>query len=153
MNYGPNNQQYPENTGFNTQNRGNPDMSNPGNYDINNNNNNNYNHGNHRNRNSNRNNFSGVLTGKEDFLRSGFVKKVYGILTVQLLITSVFIILSATSESYNKFLRENPGLLVLSIILYFVCAMVIICCRKVARSVPTNYILLFIVTIAFAYLA
>lgn len=158
--------QHQNNGGFNTKPQPSPGMQNEGNYSHQNyggqnwgagaqNNNQqsrrrNYNNNNRRPIRNNR--FSGSSLSKDDFLRSGFVKKVYGILTVQLLITAVFILLSATSDGYNEFLRTNPGLLALSLIVYLVCAFTLICCTKVARTVPTNYILLFSLTIAFAYL-
>lgn len=76
--------------------------------------------------------------------RLGFVRKVYGILTVQLLLT---VAVAAPIASFEqKLIRDHQWLLwtSLAVTLITICAMS--CCQSLARSFPTNYILLFIFT-------
>jgi FtsH-binding integral membrane protein len=44
-------------------------------------------------------------------LRLGFIRKVYGILTAQLLLTSLLSFIAMTSKSYQNFLLNHKGLL------------------------------------------
>ena len=39
--------------------------------------------------------------------RLDFIRKVYSILSVQLLITTIFVLISVCSESYRDFMEEN----------------------------------------------
>lgn len=88
----------------------------------------------------------------KDYIRSGFIRKVYGILSLQILITAVFIIWSMNSTAYKEFLVRNIGLLVISAIGTIVIILVLACCQSTARKVPLNYILLFTFTILESYL-
>lgn len=77
-------------------------------------------------------------------LRIGFVRKVYGILSAQLVLT---VLVAAPFQKLDpSWLRGNQWLLYLSfgVTLSTVCALV--CCRDIARRYPSNYILLFVFT-------
>lgn len=82
-------------------------------------------------------------------IRMGFVRKVYGILTAQLILTVM--IAAPFSVFAESMIKTNPGALmpalfassVLSIA--SVCAMT--CFPDLARNYPTNYLLLFIFTV------
>lgn len=82
---------------------------------------------------------------KEHFAndRLNFIKKVYGILSVQLLVTVFVSTIVMSSESIVLFLRENQWIIVLSVVGLFATEIPLICCRGVARKYPTNMILLF----------
>ena len=84
--------------------------------------------------------------------RRGFIRKVYGILSVQLLLTGLVIAAVQWDRDLNAFMREQGpiamGLIVLSIAIE--CA--ILCCKSVSRKVPTNYILLFVFTACQAFI-
>lgn len=78
-------------------------------------------------------------------VRNGFVRKVYGILSAQLLLT---VLVAVPLQMVDpKWLAKNQWLLIVSVVvtLSTMCAMV--CCQKLARSFPTNYILLFVFTL------
>lgn len=78
-------------------------------------------------------------------LRIGFVRKVYGILSAQLLVT---VLVAAPFQLVDAaWLRHNQWLLYLSVgvTLSTICAMT--CCQDLARRYPTNYILLFTFTV------
>ena len=84
-------------------------------------------------------------------LRNGFIRKVFGIVTFQLVFTFL-IILTCQTTIIKRFLAKNQTLCVLlitsSIICFLVCACILTCNRKISRRVPHNYILLFFVTIS-----
>ena len=84
-------------------------------------------------------------------MRVGFIRKVYGILTMQLLLTVVMSALTFI-PAVSAFFQAN-------LILFYVCAgltialaIPLICCRNIARQVPTNYILLGLWTFCEAYM-
>jgi len=96
-----------------------------------------------------------ALTGIESTsVRHGFVQKVYGILGVQLLVTTA--IGGAVMKYADTMVRTNPslsmGLLVLSSVVTLAMMFVFICCPNTMRNSPTNYILLMLFTIAEAVL-
>lgn len=78
-------------------------------------------------------------------LRRGFVRKVYGILSVQLLLTVA--IAAPLQRVDSMWLHNNMWLLVLSsfMTLAIICAMSC-CCQGAARKFPVNYVLLFTFT-------
>ena len=96
---------------------------------------------------------SGGLLGSADAfsdaaIRRGFIRKVYGILSVQLLVTmavaGLFFI-----PSVQGYASQNPWLLAFGFIPVFVCMMIVFaCCDQVRRKSPGNYICLAIFTLA-----
>lgn len=85
-------------------------------------------------------------------VRLGFIRKVYGILSVMLCVTVIMCIPSVVNTDYQKWQANNLWLMWVCLGIYIVLAITIICCRNVARSVPTNYILLFIFCMALSYI-
>lgn len=85
-------------------------------------------------------------------IRLGFIKKVYGILSTQLLLTTLMCILSMSSKSFAHFQQANPGLMWGSMILGIILMLAICCVPGLSRQVPTNYILLFAFTFCEAYM-
>jgi FtsH-binding integral membrane protein len=84
--------------------------------------------------------------------RKNFVSKVYGILCAQLLLTCAFVTLGVVNDAVNMFLRTNVVLLVVSFVVSLITIYSLSCYKSLARSVPTNYILLFIFTAAETYM-
>lgn len=81
-------------------------------------------------------------------IRHDFIRKVYGILVVQLSITAAFSFLCMHVEKLSNWLNNGgEWLLGLAVILSFVMVITISCFRNVARTYPTNYLLLFIFTL------
>ena len=83
-------------------------------------------------------------------LRMGFIRKVYGILTFQLLITfgAVLLFQLKPIKYYifkNQVLAAN--LLIFSSSLFIILFIIIACCRGISRKVPYNYLFLFGITI------
>jgi len=77
-------------------------------------------------------------------VRMGFVRKVYGILTAQLVFTVV--IAAQIQQMPMSWLKENIWLMQVSLVgsIVAVCAMA--CCEKITKTYPTNYIVLFTFT-------
>lgn len=78
-------------------------------------------------------------------VRNGFVRKVYGILTAQLLLTAGVAIPFQFVDM--QWLQQNQWILIVAVVVTIttICAMA--CCQDVARRFPTNYILLFVFTL------
>ena len=83
-------------------------------------------------------------------VRFGFIRKVYGILSIQLIITfgHVFLFQLPFFKSFvmlHQQLAEN--ILLLSSLTFLTLFLILACNRNLARAVPGNYILLFAITL------
>ena len=85
-------------------------------------------------------------------LRLGFIRKVYGIIAFQLLITTVVIYFTVTSKVIQQFMVLNPALMYLFLAGAILTEIPIFCCQSVANKVPLNYVLLLIFTACESYL-
>jgi FtsH-binding integral membrane protein len=85
-------------------------------------------------------------------LRLGFIKKVYSVLSLQLAITIAFVALSFI-DSVQRFYIEwmNPFFWI-AMVGSICIAIPLICFKRVAKKVPTNYILLISWTICESYM-
>jgi len=81
-------------------------------------------------------------------LRKGFIKKVYGILTLQLVITVGLMCLSLTNAAKTWLINPNNfWLFWVSFALSIVIIIPLICFKSIARKVPMNYVLLILWTV------
>ena len=97
---------------------------------------------------------SGSSLYKHNFdmqLRLGFIKKVYGILSVQLFFTLLMCALSMTT-SFGIFQRNNPGIKIFAMIISFIVMIIIMCYPEYGKRIPINYILLGVFTVAEGYI-
>lgn len=85
-------------------------------------------------------------------MRLGFIRKVYLILSVQLIVTAIFVAISCFNDKYIRFVYENKWLIFVCLAVNLICMYTLIYVRKVARAVPWNYLLLFLFTITEAYM-
>ena len=78
----------------------------------------------------------------------GFIKKVYTLMSIQLLVTAIFVVIACNflKEWINRDRSLMAGILIASIVGYFVTAIPLLCC-KLGRVVPINYILLTLFTV------
>lgn len=88
--------------------------------------------------------------------RLGFIKKVYGIISCQLLLTTLSVLLfQGPLRKYFYRQYHIPQafwiLLYVSIVEVISCSLVICFCRSLTRRVPNNYILLGVFTLAESY--
>jgi FtsH-binding integral membrane protein len=84
-------------------------------------------------------------------IRLGFVRKVYGILSVQLIITSIFVTLTFIIE-YKLFFYSNVGIFYGCFAISLITLITLLCCHPIAKIVPVNYILLFLFTVCECYM-
>jgi FtsH-binding integral membrane protein len=96
---------------------------------------------------------SGAAMGfSEKSIRAGFVRKVFGILFAQLLLTFGMVGVFMTQQNVKEFVQTNPWMLYLAMFFYIalVCAMA--CVPSIRRETPQNYITLFLLTVCMGYL-
>ena len=84
-------------------------------------------------------------------IRLGFIRKVYGILSMQLLITSI-LVTSTFNESMRQFYLNKIAIFFICVVVAFILGIILICFKNIARKVPTNYILLSIWTFCESYM-
>ena len=111
----------------------------------------NYNYNINQNNNPNQNFDFNKLSDPEKTIRLGFIRKVYGILSIQLLITFAFVSITFIKK-VRKYLSENFLLFYICLVLSIILCIILICVKKIAKKFPINYILLIIWTICESYL-
>ena len=79
-------------------------------------------------------------------MRLGFIRKVYGILSAQLLITFL-LVCSTFIPSVREFFIKSFFLIYICTPIAIIILIVLVCCKEFTKKVPYNYILLFIWTI------
>ncbi|CAG2106005.1 unnamed protein product, partial [Medioppia subpectinata] len=85
-------------------------------------------------------------------IRLAFIRKVYGILSVQLLVSFGFICVFAIPDGMRKWSQENIWVLWLAFGVAMATMLVLACCGEMRRQTPHNYIALMIFTIAESFL-
>jgi len=89
---------------------------------------------------------SGFVKDADIEIRLAFLRKVYALLFLQLLVTMVIAGIIVASAENRQWLRSNEWLLWLSVVgtMSTICALA--CCERAVRRYPTNYIFLFTFT-------
>ena len=85
-------------------------------------------------------------------IRINFIRKVYGILSFQILITTIFVILTMAIKSIKTFMINNPILFYIILLLTIILPIIIICFPNTMNKVPLNYIILLLFTLSESYL-
>ncbi|CAK67839.1 unnamed protein product (macronuclear) [Paramecium tetraurelia] len=98
---------------------------------------------------------SGLVSSADSDIRAGFIVKVYAIMSFQLSITFLLILASYYFQNVrnaiiNTSTIQYTPLTIFCFVIALVIEVAIFCCRKVARKVPLNYILLTIFTLCFS---
>ena len=88
----------------------------------------------------------------ETSVRHGFIRKVYAILSVQLLITLSFIALFVFVDPLAEYARDNIWMFIVALILTFVILIALACFENLRRQTPTNFILLIVFTLCESFL-
>lgn len=86
-----------------------------------------------------------LLKDVNNEIRLGFVRKVYGLLSAQLILT--FLIAAPMHGMSNTWRANNSWLLYVSLVMTLVTVCSMACCQSVVRNYPTNYFILFGFTI------
>ncbi|CAG7825552.1 unnamed protein product [Allacma fusca] len=89
----------------------------------------------------------GVADFTEKAIRRGFIRKVYSILMIQLLVSVGFICLFLFHEGVKTWSRRNTWFYLVAMVGLFIMIIVMSCCSGVCRKVPTNFICLGIFTL------
>jgi len=87
---------------------------------------------------------SSPVKDAEREVRMGFVRKVYGILSVQLLLTTA--IAAPLSLMTQAWIVSHQWLLLLSCVMTLATICAMSCCQEICRRFPTNYVFLFVFT-------
>ena len=94
-------------------------------------------------------------------VRRNFIRKVLGIVSAQVIVSvlAVYVFIQSNlayidvNGSMDDFYSSRTFTLMIgALVFYLAIAITIFCCRKIARTVPTNYILLFFLTLCISYL-
>jgi len=94
----------------------------------------------------------GIAIFSEQSVRKGFIKKVYSLLFVQLLISFGIVCLFVFDADVNKYTKRNTPMFITAWVATIVLMIAIACCDKARRSSPLNLILLFLFTLCEGYL-
>jgi FtsH-binding integral membrane protein len=85
-------------------------------------------------------------------IRNGFVRKVYSIISLQMLVTASIVLMVISIESLKGFFIQNSWILWLFMIGTLIVMIVLACCESVARKHPINIILLMVFTVMESFL-
>ncbi|OXU26271.1 hypothetical protein TSAR_002467 [Trichomalopsis sarcophagae] len=81
-------------------------------------------------------------------IRQAFIRKVYSILLLQLLITFGVVALFTFSHNAKEFAAKNVSVMYICMAITFGLLIAMACCTSVRRKAPMNFIFLFIFTLA-----
>ena len=81
-------------------------------------------------------------------IRRAFIRKVYGILCVQLLVTMAIITPFMYHEPLRDYVQRSNTIYWISMVITLVCIIAMACCEGVRRKFPTNIIFLGVFTAA-----
>ncbi|XP_028985772.1 glutamate receptor, ionotropic, N-methyl D-aspartate-associated protein 1b (glutamate binding) isoform X2 [Betta splendens] len=85
-------------------------------------------------------------------IRRAFIRKVFLVLTVQLMVTFAFVAVFTFAEPVKGFVRVNFWTYIVSYIVFFVSLCVISCCGNVRRKQPWNFVALAVLTLSLSYM-
>ncbi|KAM8913209.1 fas apoptotic inhibitory molecule 2b isoform 3-T3 [Spinachia spinachia] len=83
-------------------------------------------------------------------IRRTFIRKVYAILMVQLLVTVAIVALFSFCAPVRFFIQTHPGLYMASYLVFFATYIALSCCGELRRQFPWNIILLVLFTLSMA---
>lgn len=81
----------------------------------------------------------------------GFIRKVYGIIFTQLLITAFATLLPYLFPDVRHFMMRHQFIVLMCTFMAIALSCALFCIKRLSRKVPTNYILMFIFTFCEAY--
>ncbi|XP_058499924.1 protein lifeguard 2-like [Solea solea] len=85
-------------------------------------------------------------------IRRVFIRKVYTILMIQLLVTLAIVTLFTFCDPVKDYIQTNPGWYWASYAVFFVTYLTLSCCSQPRRQFPWNLIMLAIFTLALSYI-
>lgn len=97
-------------------------------------------------------NDSSFGTWDDKAVRHAFIRRVYSIISVQLLVTVAFVAVFTYVDPVRGFVRQNPAVYYASYGVFFVTYMVLVCCEGPRRRFPWNILLLALFTLAMSFM-
>uniref|UniRef100_A0AAZ3PSM4 Uncharacterized protein n=1 Tax=Oncorhynchus tshawytscha TaxID=74940 RepID=A0AAZ3PSM4_ONCTS len=92
-------------------------------------------------------------SGFEDkSIRQAFIRKVFLVLTVQLMVTFSFVAVFTFVDDAKLFVRRNPWTYYVSYAIFFVSLITLSCCGEFRRKHPWNLMALSILTLSLSYM-
>jgi len=90
----------------------------------------------------------------EEAVRKAFVKKVFGILSVMLLVTTSTVAAFVFNEKLQQWTDPQTNVipLISAVVVYLVVGISLACCSNVRRKYPINYIFLALLTLSTSYM-
>ncbi|XP_034412080.1 protein lifeguard 1 isoform X2 [Cyclopterus lumpus] len=85
-------------------------------------------------------------------VRRAFVRKVFSILTLQLLFTFSVVCVFTFSSVIKEAVQTNLGAYISSIVIFIVVAVALSCCKSFSRRHPWNIVALVVVTLSLSYM-
>ncbi|XP_043967906.1 protein lifeguard 2-like [Gambusia affinis] len=85
-------------------------------------------------------------------IRRVFIRKVYSILMIQLLVTVAIVAFFTFCDPVKDYIQTNPGWYWASYVVFFVTYLTLSCCSAPRRQFPWNLILLGIFTLSLSYM-
>jgi FtsH-binding integral membrane protein len=89
----------------------------------------------------------------EKAIRQAFISKVYSMLTLQLIFTSILIGMFVLNEDTKRYFAHSQGWMFLGFAIFMVSYLVLVCVESARRSSPINLILLFVLTFGYGLVA
>lgn len=89
---------------------------------------------------------AGMSGFSDKAIRRGFIRKVYGILMCQLVLTGSIIAVFMKVDPVRIYVRQNMWIFYAAMVATIVCIISMACCPSVRRKAPTNFIFLGIFT-------
>jgi len=96
---------------------------------------------------------SSILSFDDKSVRLGFIRKVFSILALQMLVTTGFIMWFLFHEPTKQFVQSSYPTYIAAYVMFLVLYIVLACCRTPARKYPINMILLALFTLSLSYMA
>ena len=87
-----------------------------------------------------------------EHIRNGFISKVYGIITYQIVITAIVVYFAFISSSFQELLLKSVSMYYLCTFLSLFCVLLPLCSPNIYQKVPMNYIILTIFTLSYSWL-
>ena len=85
-------------------------------------------------------------------VREGCVWKVYGILSYQIIITSLVVFFALINSSFQEYLLTSHTIYGLCCLISLICLLLPLCSSKIYQSFPTNYIVMTIFTLSYSWI-
>jgi FtsH-binding integral membrane protein len=84
--------------------------------------------------------------------RHRFIMKIYTILSLQLLLTFGITLLFVTNNQIKQYVQHSVPMLITAIFSSFVFLIILVCCNRIAKIKPWNYIFLTLFTLSEGYM-